>query len=241
MSYTIRYNRQTNHIDGIACKSTGGGTENGGVVASYALSTCGSLTRGNLAVGKTYATIQEAYEAASKHTRRICKNCAKAALALIEAERVEAEEAAKVESEQVVTIVSEPVKVEGAEFQVGDKAYFLPVDRTHGYACPAGEVEVIRVVDHIEPTLWSPRFTYVVQVPGVPATSQGTDNRELHHLGKVPTDYRVWATYTTAVCYNCRKQVAYANTKIVSEPIEHDGPVYAGMCTVKETRVCVAC
>lgn len=239
MSYTIRYNRQTNHIDGIACKSTGGGTENGGVVASYALSACGSLTRGNLAVGKTYATIQEAYDAASKHTRRICKNCAKAALALIEAEAIVAEEAAKVEAEQAAQ--PEPAKVEGAEFQVGDKGYFLPVDRTHGYACPAGEVEVIRVVDHGEPTLWSPRFTYVVQVPGVPATSQGTDNRELHHLGKVPTDYRVWATYTTAVCGSCKKQVAYANTKIVSEPIKHDGPVYAGMCTVKETRVCVAC
>lgn len=241
MSYTIRYNRQTNHIDGIACKDQSSGTEKGGVVASYALSACGSLTRGNLAFGKTYETITEAYEAASKHTRRICKNCAKAALALIEAERVEAEEAAKVEAEQAAQPEPKAEIVEGAEFQVGDKGYFLPVDRTHGYACPAGEVEVIRVVDHGEPTLWSPRFTYVVQVPGVPATSQGTDNRELHHLGKVPTDYRVWATYTTAICADCRKPVAYANTKIVSEPIHRDGPVYAGMCTVAERRVCVAC
>src|SRR3546814_2828182 len=72
-TYTVKYNRSTNHIDGIAAKCTSTGEERGGVVASYAQNACGVLTRGRLATGKSYRTIQEAYDAASKHTRRICK------------------------------------------------------------------------------------------------------------------------------------------------------------------------
>jgi hypothetical protein len=230
-NFTIKYNRSTNHIDGIECKSQGTGEEQGGVVGYYAQNACGVITRGRLATGKSYATIQEAYEAASKHTRRICKTCAKAALALIAAE---AEAATEQPAEE-----PKDETVEGAEHQVGDKLYFLPGERPHGYVCPAGEVEVVRVVDHGDNVRFGQhRFTYVVQVPGIEATRQGTDASELHAPGSVPVDYRFEWTYLKTICADCRQEVTYANTKMRSEPIHHDGPVYPGMATRKEFRVC---
>jgi len=233
--FSIRYNRQTNHIAGIAAKCTSSGEERGGVVVEYAENACGSLTRYALAEGKSYEDLEEALEAArTTGGRKVCKRCEKAALAALEA--IAAAEAAKPEP------TPEPETVEGAEFQVGDKLYFLPGERPHGYRCPAGEVEVTRVVDHGEfPRFGAQRFTYVVQVPGIAATSQGTDRTELHKPGEVPVDYRFPETYDKAICAHCRKGVTYANTKIVSEPIEREGKVYAGMCTRREFRVCVAC
>ncbi|QKY79579.1 hypothetical protein SEA_PHTOWN_96 [Streptomyces phage PHTowN] len=235
MSYSIRYNRATNHIAGIACKTTSNQTDEDinrtGVVAYYAENACGVLTRGRLAQGASYDSLEEALKAARiTGGRKVCKTCEKAALAALEAE---AEAAANAPVEE-----SEPEVVEGAEHQVGDKLYFIPLERPHGYACPAGEVEVVRVIDHGEPTLYSPRFTYVVQVPGVPASSQGTDHRELHKIGEVPVDYRFEWTYLTAICSDCRQNVTFANSKIVEEPILREGPVYPGMATVKAKRVC---
>lgn len=230
--YTIRYNRQTNHIAGIAAKCTSTGEEKGGVVAAYAENSCGVLTRGNLGIGKSYATIQEAYDAASRHTRRICKTCAKAALALIAAEQ-EAADTTEVQIEEVEI-------VEGAEHQVGDELYFIPSDkRTYPAAIPAGKVVVKRVVDHVQATAYSPRFTYVVQVENVPAATQGTDATELYAPGSVPRDYRFWETYTGVPCADCRKDVSYANSKIVSEPIVRSGAIFPGMPTRAERRVCV--
>jgi hypothetical protein len=223
--FTIKYNRTTNHIAGIAAKCTSKGNESGGVVADYAQNACGSITRSRLADGKTYSAIQEAYDAASKHTRRICKTCAKAALALI-AEELEVAQA----------------PVEDAEHQVGEEMYFIPsAKRTSPAYIPAGKVVVAKVVDHGQETQWAPRFSYVVYVKDLAAATQGTDASELFAPGSVPKDYRFWETYTTAVCGDCGESVAYANTKIVSEPIHRDGPVYAGMCTTREKRVCVSC
>lgn len=235
--FSIRYNRATNHISGIECKTQGPANDRSaetGVVAYYAENACGVLTRGRLAQGKSYEDLQEALEAArTTGGRKVCKTCEKAALAALEAI---AEAAANASVEEPATET-----VEGAEHQVGDVLYFLPGQRPHGYVCPAGEVEVVRVVDHGEPTAWSPRFTYVVQVPGIAATRQGTDASELYAPGSVPVDYRFEMTYLKAVCADCKKQVTYANTKLRSEPIEHEGPVYPGMCTTKEFRVCVSC
>lgn len=255
--FSIRYNRATNHIAGIACKTTGPETDRSaetGVVAYYAENACGVLTRGRLAQGASYATISEALDAARiTGGRKVCKTCEKAALAAIAAEAetydslADQELSDNYEPAPVVTVHTEPAPVEGAEHQVGDTLYFIPKDRPHGYCVPAGEVVVTKVVDHVEATAWAPRFSYVVQVPGVPAATQGTDASELHKPGSVPVDYRIWATHTTAICSDCRKAVTYANSKIVSEPIEYkneDGspkPVYYGMPTVKERRVCVSC
>lgn len=234
--FSIRYNRATNHISGIECKTQGPATDRSaetGVVAYYAENACGVLTRGRLAQGASYANLQDALDAARiTGGRKVCKTCEKAALAALEA----IAEAAKPEP------TPEPETVEGAEFQVGDKLYFLPGERPHGYRCPAGEVEVTRVVDHGEfPRFGAQRFTYVVQVPGIAATSQGTDRTELHKPGEVPVDYRFPETYDKAICHTCRKSVTYANTKIVSEPIPRTGPTYYGQCTRREYRVCVSC
>lgn len=229
--FSIRYNRATNHIAGIDCKTQSTGEEKGGVVAYYAENACGVLTRGRLAQGASYERLQDALDAARiTGGRKVCKNCEKAALAAIEAATPVEVEEPKAET------------VEGAEFQVGDKLYFLPGERPHGYRCPAGEVEVTRVVDHGEfPRFGAQRFTYVVQVPGIAATSQGTDRTELHKPGSVPVDYRFPETYDKAICGRCKGSVTYANTKIVSEPIPRTGPTYYGQCTRREMRVCVAC
>lgn len=239
MSYTVKYNRATNHIAGIEAKDQSTGEENGGVVAAYAQNSCGVLTRGSLAASKTYETIQEALAAARTLSgRKLCKNCEKAALVLIAAE---AEAALAEDQELAQAEASKPV--EDAEHQVGEVLYYIPSrDRKHPSYIPAGPVHVIRVVDHVQATMYSPRFTYVVQVPGVAGATQGTDASELHAPGAVPQDYRFWETYTNAVCQDrgCRQDVSYANSKIVKEPIIRPAgqPVYPGMITAVERRVC---
>lgn len=90
--YSIRYNRTTNHIAGIAAKCTSTGEEKGGVVAEYAENACGVLTRGRLAQGKSYESLDEALEAARiTGGRKVCKSCEKAALAALEAAAAEPE------------------------------------------------------------------------------------------------------------------------------------------------------
>ena len=238
--FSIRYNRATNHIAGIACKTESTGEEKGGVVAYYAENACGTITSGRLAEGKSYEDLEEALEAArTTGGRKVCKRCEKAALAAIEAIKA-ATPAPVVEEVEAAPVANETKTetVEGAEHQVGDELYFLPGERVHGYRCPAGPVVVTRVVDHGEPTAWSPRFSYVVQVPGVAATSQGTTASELHKIGEVPRDDRFDETIIKTICGQCRQPVTYANTKIVKEPIHREGPVYPGMATEVQRRVC---
>ncbi|MEU7177018.1 MULTISPECIES: hypothetical protein [Streptomyces] len=84
--YTIKYNRTTNHIDGLTVRTTGGGKDMGDHVSYYAENACGSLTRYRFAQGATYATLAEALEAARKGGRKLCKTCEKAVVAQLEAE-----------------------------------------------------------------------------------------------------------------------------------------------------------
>lgn len=229
--FSIRYNRQTNHIAGIGCKTQGPAVDRSaetGVVAYYAENACGVLTRGRLAQGASFESLQDALDAARiTGGRKVCKRCEKAALAQIEADKA------------ATPVEVKPEIVEGAKHQVGDKLYFVPGERPHGYRCPAGEVEVVRVVDHGEHRRFgTERFTYVVQVPGIEATRQGTDATELHKIGEVPVDYRFEWTYITAICADCGAAPTYANTKIVEEPIVREGKTYPGMATVKAKRVC---
>jgi hypothetical protein len=84
MNFTIRYNRTSVHIQGCeaATQTTGDGEDNGsGVVAYYAESACGSLTRNGyrMAVGESYETAAEARDAAQAKAKslglKFCKNC----------------------------------------------------------------------------------------------------------------------------------------------------------------------
>ncbi|MFB8107292.1 hypothetical protein ACFC3O_31555 [Streptomyces sp. NPDC056007] len=88
--YTIKYNRTTNHIDGLTIRTTGSGKDMGDHVSYYAESACGSLTRYRFAQGAEFATLAEALEAARKGGRKLCKTCEKAAVAQLEAEAAEA-------------------------------------------------------------------------------------------------------------------------------------------------------
>ncbi|MFE3591959.1 hypothetical protein ACFXOY_31150 [Streptomyces niveus] len=89
MSYTVKYNRSTNHIDGLTVRTTGGGKDMGDHVSYYAENACGSLTRYRFAQGKSYDSLAEALEDARKGGRKLCKTCEKAATAQLAAEAEE--------------------------------------------------------------------------------------------------------------------------------------------------------
>ena len=85
MSYTIRYNRTTTHIEGCDAATQSTGEVRDGVVSYYAQSACGSLTRygHSMGVGKSYEDAAEALEAgranAAASGRKFCKKCELAA------------------------------------------------------------------------------------------------------------------------------------------------------------------
>lgn len=85
--FQIRYNASTNHIDGIEPKTQDGRGEVGGVVVYSAENACGALTRGRLARGREFESITEALRVARIASgRKMCRNCEKAAEALIASE-----------------------------------------------------------------------------------------------------------------------------------------------------------
>jgi hypothetical protein len=80
MTFTIRYNRATNHISGISEHVTGKGDERGGVVEYYAESACAALTRSghNMAVGKSYENLADALaDIEAVQDRKPCATCVK--------------------------------------------------------------------------------------------------------------------------------------------------------------------
>lgn len=86
--YQIRYNRTTNHIEGIDERTAGSDL-------NYALSACPVLSRSyNLANGEGSDDLAEIL-ASARQGRKLCKHCEKAAeAALIEIEKAAAETAA---------------------------------------------------------------------------------------------------------------------------------------------------
>ncbi|MFJ9616698.1 hypothetical protein [Streptomyces noursei] len=86
--YTIKYNRTTNHIDGLSIRTTSTGEEAGGVVAYCAENACGALTRHRFATGEEFETVIAALHAAREGGRKLCKTCEKVAEAMIAAEAV---------------------------------------------------------------------------------------------------------------------------------------------------------
>lgn len=82
--FSIKYNRTTNHIAGIGCKTQGPASDRSndtGAVAYYAENACGSLTRSRLAQGPSFNNLRDALSAARKLSgRKLCKTCEKAAV-----------------------------------------------------------------------------------------------------------------------------------------------------------------
>lgn len=94
MTYTVRYSRATNHLDGLHTRSKGSGDENGGVVGYYPESTCAQISKGGLAVGKSFESLSAAVAWMKiPGGRNACKRCLAAAEAELEALTVEAEKA----------------------------------------------------------------------------------------------------------------------------------------------------
>ncbi|WP_172385202.1 hypothetical protein [Streptomyces sp. MNP-20] len=132
MAYTIKYSRTTNHIDGVAIRSTGTGDERDGVVGYYAQNACGSLTRARLAQGETHETLAGALEAARKGTRKLCKTCEKAALAQLAAEAAKTEDGDDVDEVHDVTARTGKFKISLTP---------LALDFLAGTACLQGDEE----------------------------------------------------------------------------------------------------
>lgn len=91
MPITIKYNRTTNHLDGLdirtaAADQTEEQISATGEVAYYAENACGSLTRYRFADGQSFDTVGEALEAARASSRKLCKTCERAAEAMLAAE-----------------------------------------------------------------------------------------------------------------------------------------------------------
>jgi hypothetical protein len=80
--FTIKYNRNTNHIDGLDIRSAG--TE-----MDYAKSSCPTLSRNGyaLATGRKLDTVEEALKAVRSSQRatgrKACRHCVAAAEAMI--------------------------------------------------------------------------------------------------------------------------------------------------------------
>ncbi|MFI2188003.1 hypothetical protein [Streptomyces sioyaensis] len=85
MSYTIKYNRTSNHIGGLTVRTTGGGKDMGDHVSDYSQNACGSLTRYRFADGESFNYLVDVLETARKAGgRKLCKTCEKAAEAELE-------------------------------------------------------------------------------------------------------------------------------------------------------------
>ncbi|MFH9802804.1 hypothetical protein ACH4M0_11260 [Streptomyces albidoflavus] len=91
--FTVKYNGTTNHIDGLTVRTTGGGADMGDHVSDYALNACPSLTRYRYAQGPQFDSVEDALDSArAAGGRKLCKHCAKAAEAMVEAERAARDE-----------------------------------------------------------------------------------------------------------------------------------------------------
>jgi hypothetical protein len=92
MTYTIKSNRTSYHIDGIATRTKSTGQDTGsGAVPYYAESVCGSLTRGakyGFQIGQQGEDLAEILKSAelsaAVHNMKMCSNCAKAAQEVLE-------------------------------------------------------------------------------------------------------------------------------------------------------------
>lgn len=108
--FTLKYNRTTNHIEGLTVRTNSNQTSEqanvSGVVAYSAQNACGSVTRSGsrMATSRSFETVSEALayaEASSKATgRKLCKVCKAAAEAMIE-------EAAPAEETDIVACMAD--------------------------------------------------------------------------------------------------------------------------------------
>lgn len=111
--FTIKANRSTVHIAGIEERTPSTGTERGGVVAYYAESACGALTRSGhrMETLSQYEDIEAALNAAELATysisgRKVCKTCREAAEDMMNAQN-EAEEKAVAAASETAALSSQ--------------------------------------------------------------------------------------------------------------------------------------
>jgi hypothetical protein len=156
--FSIKYNRTTNHIAGIAERTVSNqSAENAnryGAVAYYAENACGTLTRSRLADGRAYESLAEALDAAkAAGGRKLCKNCLKAAEAALAA----AEAATEAPTVDEVTETPETLTFKRTRDALGRMIYVAESERFRYVARSAGkgmwDVEVwsLKAVGEIDP------------------------------------------------------------------------------------------
>ncbi|WP_424213185.1 hypothetical protein ACN20G_14465 [Streptomyces sp. BI20] len=146
--FTIKYNATTNHIDGVAIRTTSGGSDAGGYVTDYSQNACGSITRYRLAAGKTYNSLADALNAARQGGRKLCKTCEKAALA-----QLAAEEAAPMHDDVAPeTDNNEEAGNMTAKLKLSEVRGDVMVGATNGGKMP----HALKLVDGPDGALWAP-------------------------------------------------------------------------------------
>jgi hypothetical protein len=88
MTYTVKSNRSSYHIDGIQTRTNGSGQDTGtGAVPYFAESVCGALTRGrftdDFVTEDLAAALARQQLLATNYNRKACLNCSKAAESVI--------------------------------------------------------------------------------------------------------------------------------------------------------------
>jgi len=146
--FTLKYNRTTTHIDGLAVRTKTVDTDPNktGVVAYYAENPCPVLTRSrNLATGSQHETALKALNAALQSPRKLCQNCKKAAEAMISQEsQTNAPEAAKIAPATDTTEVTEMAKTATVKNDVNTdqgKAVLEQIDANIERAASLAEAE----------------------------------------------------------------------------------------------------
>lgn len=119
-AYTIRYNRTTDHIEGISERSKGS-------QMNYALSACPALSRSGarFAVGKSSDDLAEIMKSFGK-TRKACKKCLEAAQAVLDALKAEGNADANEKFERILDLEQE---VKGARASVACQTAGVPLYR----------------------------------------------------------------------------------------------------------------
>jgi hypothetical protein len=109
LTYTIMYNRSTNHLAGVAIRSAGDGSR-----PEDAFNACGALTRGRFATGKSFTDLTEAFEALESSTRATGRKTCKACLKAIHAQQVQERDAETLVSS---VIDAQPTDADRADYR----------------------------------------------------------------------------------------------------------------------------
>ncbi|MFE1763094.1 hypothetical protein ACFW81_02560 [Streptomyces angustmyceticus] len=176
--FTIKYNKTTSHIDGLAIRATGGGKDMGDHVSDYSQNACGSLTRYRFAAGPSFETVAEVLDYAETSSRNLCKTCLKAAAAMLECQAAELSANAPEDAPE-----SAPVTPASAETNTeqGGEMRFSRVTSATGSTQYRAEGESFRYTAERDGKEWTLSIRRLETVAGVRVAKVGHPFKEANH------------------------------------------------------------